>query len=699
MNWFPYPFVRACLPFILGILLCAHINIKIPYDFILLIAVVGIHHWAAHKKYTPFTLWRFGVVFNLTFFILGYILCFHANDLNDSNFYGHHLPEEKTILTGVINELPTEKNWMKLVLKVKTIKKDSSWKKHKGKLLIYLEPDSNSQKLSYGDEILIYSDPKPISPPNNPNAFDYQKFLKYKNIHYQGYVRIGEWQFLKNGQGNIILSTALKMRLIFLKTLRKHLTGDNEYAVGSALILGYKSDLSEEVRSAYSETGAIHVLAVSGLHVGIIYLFLGYFIRPMYADPPYKKYGKLAILLVSIWSFAILTGASPSVLRAATMFSFFIWGKYTWKFSFAYNTLAVSAFFLLLYNPFLIFQVGFQLSYAAVAGIIYFQNRLRLLWVSMNDIFYHIWQLTTVAISAQLTVLPLSLLYFHQVPVYFLLTGFVVVDAAFVILLLGIILLFLEILQISILANVVGIILNWIIWAVNSFIFLVQKLPYGLIENIYIGSFIALIMYFIIWEIARYWEDRKYSQLVWGGSFLLILSGWYAFQQYQNFNKKQIIVYDVGKESTLIDFVYNQKIISLTSSNISDKTLKYNVEGNRKSLGINNITVINIDSTQKCEFKNLLWKKPFVQFFDQRFAVLNTAVRSDTLPIKTDYVLLRNNPKIEVKELSEAFDFKNLISDASNKYWISENWKEACEKEDISFHDVKKDGAMIIDLD
>lgn len=690
--------VRACVPFIIGILLCAHFNVKIPYDFPLLIFTTGIFWWFARKSYAPYKLWRFGTFYVFTFMLLGYITCFHANDLNCKNFFGHQLSEEKIAIQGIVNEEPLEKNWTKVILKIDALQKDSIWEKYCGKLQIYIETDSNTQKLDYGDQIVIYTNPTEIAPPNNPHSFDQKRFLKYKNIHFQGFVRKNEWQILKTGQGNFLFAAAHSARKRFLKVLRKHLKGDNEYAVGSALILGYKIDLSEDIRAAYAETGAIHVLAVSGLHVGIIYLFLSYFIRPFYNDPAYKVYGKLVILLGSIWGFAILTGGSPSVLRAATMFSFFIYGKYLFKYSFAFNTLAVSAFFLLLIDPFLLFQVGFQLSYAAVAGIIYFQNRIRVLWISMNDILYHIWQLTTVSISAQLTVLPLSLFYFNQIPVYFLLTGFVVVDAAFVILALGIALLFLE-MTVPFLATYVGILLDWIIWGVNSFIFLVQKIPYGLLEGISISIFTAILMYLIIWQMGRFWEHKKGPQAIWGMSFLLIFSGFYAFKQFQNFDTKQIVVYDAGKENMIIDFIYDQKIISLTSGEITDKILKYNVEGNRKALKINEIQSINIDSIQEFKSSNLLWKKPFIQFFDQRIVVLENDVSSDTSRIKTDFVLLKNNPKIEIEKLNQVFHFKNLIADASNKFWKTEQWKTACEERNIDFHYIKKDGAMIVDLD
>ena len=227
----------------------------------------------------------------------------------------------------------------------------------------------------------------------NPHAFNFKKYWHHQNIHYQGFVKADHWQLLKRKQGNYIIDKALNTRNRFLQILKKNLSTENEYAVASALILGDKQSLDSDLKNAYSGTGAMHVLAVSGLHVGLVYLGLAFLLGLLKIKNWYWIFIRTTLIIISIWLFALLTGASPSVMRAATMFSFIIVGKSMRHHPSIYNTLAASAFCLLCFNPLLLMEVGFQLSYLAVSGIIYFQPKIYRWWIIDNPVGDYLWKL------------------------------------------------------------------------------------------------------------------------------------------------------------------------------------------------------------------------------------------------------------------------------------------------------------------
>ena len=299
-----------------------------------------------------------------------------------------------------------------------------------GKLLSYLEQSKEASQLRYGDQIYFSSKINPITAPLNPAAFNLKGYLNNRNFHYQTYLKTSDWILQDRDQGNFLIAFSIRTRDQLFTILQKHLPTDNELAVGAALILGKKDLLESETRMAYANTGAMHVLAVSGLHVGLIYVGISFLLGLF----PFKSstwvWIKTWIMVAGVWFFALLTGASPSVLRAATMFSFIIVGQAMRHHPSIYNTLAASAFFLLSIQPYMLFEVGFQLSYLAVIGIIYFQEKIYGQLYIANKLGDYIWKLTSVAIAAQLVTLPISLYYFHQFPVYFWLSGLVVIPAA-----------------------------------------------------------------------------------------------------------------------------------------------------------------------------------------------------------------------------------------------------------------------------
>jgi len=277
------------------------------------------------------------------------------------------------------------------------------------------------------------------------------------------------------------------------------------------------------------------------------------------------------------------------------------------------------------------------------------------------------------------------------------LTGFLVVFAATIILSLGLLLFALEF-TIPFLAEYIGMLLNEIITLLNQFIYLIHQLPYGVIDNISIGSTFLTLLYLTLLS-AIFW--LRFENKLWlkvASSILFASSIWYSVQQYQNYRTKEIIVYDAGKDNTIIDFIYNQKVISLVNSKVDDSKLNYTTTGNRNAYGINNIKTINLDSTDYYKNGVFIWQKPFIQFYDKKLMIVDSKIKNiSDYKTEIDLVLMRKNAKINIEELNQVIDYQQVIVDNSNNYWNSNKWKEDCKNQEITFND-SKNGAVILPI-
>ncbi|PTT04267.1 hypothetical protein DBR11_00010 [Pedobacter sp. HMWF019] len=286
--------------------------------------------------------------------------------------------------------------------------------------------------LKYGDILIVKAKYRAVAAPLLSSTFDFKSWLAMQNIYHQAYFKKEDIKPLKRNKGNPLISYALNLRKKQVDIYKKLIHDPQAYAVASTLILGYRSDLSPETLDAYAKTGTIHALSVSGMHVGIIYLVLNWILFFLNRTSSLLFLKALFIILI-IWFYALITGFSPSVLRSAIMITVLILSKTLHKKTNSYNILGFSAFCILLYEPFLLFDIGFQLSYLSVFGLIWLQPKI-CKWFSFKFIWMNrFWSILAMSLSAQLTTFPLSIYYFHQFPVYFLFSNlFIMMPAALI---------------------------------------------------------------------------------------------------------------------------------------------------------------------------------------------------------------------------------------------------------------------------
>lgn len=504
INWKRVPFVRILLAFGLGLYLAAQ-GLALPLSYIrpLLLGLGLLLFPLAWQRYSYQWRWFFGASWFLWLLLFGQLRYQTAQEWAHPHHFRLQLQEQPQWLIGEVLNFPKTGKRQRVKLAVKALQDSSGhWKSVRGHSWAYFPLDSSAVLLP-GTWLKLKSRLQPIAPPGNPFAFDYRAYSANQQVYHQAYVAADNWQIIPAPSLSWRKPLA-EWRLQLLQVFEDCIPNTDAQAILSALTLGYKEDLSSEIRQAYAQSGAMHVLAVSGLHVGLVAGVFGLLLSRLRMRQRLKHRFRFVVLLLALWLFALLTGAAASVLRATCMFSFVLLGQLLRRPLNIYNSLAVSAFVLLCWSPNLLFEVGFQLSYSAVIGIITFQRDLQNCWYPRWRIVRAAWVLCTVSIAAQLGTLGFSLYYFHQFPSYFWLSGLIVIPLATVLLPMGLALLLLA--SVSPIRQLLSNLLQWLLELQNQLIALLGQLPYPVVEGFWLSPLGVLLLYaciFGIWYAAQ----------------------------------------------------------------------------------------------------------------------------------------------------------------------------------------------------
>lgn len=423
-----------------------------------------------------------------------------------------------------------------------------------------------------GDRFIMRCSFKSIPGPDNPYQFDYQQFLSYQGIHFQTFV---------NNPNNIINtntnSASFIQKLAFqgtsnLKRLFKENIEDTvALAVTESLIFGYKEDIPKELVNSYSRTGTLHVLAVSGMHVAVVFLLLA----KLFSFLDKIKNGvwiKTIFILLSIWGYCVLTGLAPSILRAGLMISLIIVGKSLSRHYNIYNIIALSAFIILCINPYWIFNVGFQLSFAAVLGIIYFQQFLLPLFVPKNFVFKEIWNILIITLCAQIATFPLSLFYFNQFPNYFLFSNLIIIPLTTLIIYSGTAMVLFS--KIPILLNLFSLFTEKMVLLTNDIVAKIEDLPYSLTDGIKINMIQVFLIYVLIFFLLDWYKSFNQKSIFIGLAVLAIIIGISSYDKIIMQNKHSIVYFNAPKFK-LILISDGKRSVLLSKIPTADKEMNY----------------------------------------------------------------------------------------------------------------------------
>ncbi|MCY1719742.1 ComEC/Rec2 family competence protein [Prolixibacteraceae bacterium Z1-6] len=532
------PFLRIALAFAIGVLIGSYIKVS-PNILLTALLLTLLILLIINNKYSYFLASAFGFFVHLLFLILGTIVFTNYN--TEPYFF------EKGISVGTILERPQEKqNSYKSIIEITAVKTGNSISRTNEKVLVYFAKSERVKSLKPGDQISTNTSPEVIKNYGNPYEFDYKRYLKNKRIYRQVYLNDRNWKLTNHSSVTLPVKAEI-LREKLLKIYHNQNLGSNETEILSALTLGYKRDLDPETKRVFSAAGAMHVLAVSGLHVGIIFMVFN-FIFGFLKKHKTGRYIFVLFAIVLLWFYAFITGLSPSVLRAATMFSIVIIGDNMNRRANIYNSLSASALFLLLINPNNLFEVGFQLSYSAVFGIVYLYPKLEKLFPVKNKLLKFFWDLVCVSIAAQIATFPLTSFYFNQFPTFFWLTNIVIIPAITLLIPLGISMLLFS--QIAFISSGLAFLVKWMIKTVYFVLQFIESLPYSTTDiSLYPVELFLLLTFMFFTFILIKTKQTTYLKLAFTALLFFSISVLQAnFSQQRS---REIIVFNNPKNPTV----------------------------------------------------------------------------------------------------------------------------------------------------
>ncbi|WMJ72915.1 ComEC/Rec2 family competence protein [Cytophagaceae bacterium ABcell3] len=545
MNlWTSYPFLRYLLFFIPGIIvgLTIDIGITVPLACLLLSFIVFVlirFNWknSMHLNTTQILV---GSAIAVIIFSTGACIAWFSDHQNHPS----HIIHQQNIngyTAKIISQEGESGKFYKYIAEARSILNDDTILQTRGKIILYVFKNNTSEKLRKNALVLIKGSPEQVPPPSNPGTFDYRKYLWTKNIYQQHYVfpkTIKNWGY---DEDKNLYDLSYKLRKHLLNTLQTKFKDPKNYSVASALLLGDKSLLPSELRNAYASAGAMHILAVSGLHVGIIMLCISFLLSGL-PETPLGKSLKALIVIGLLWTYAFITGLSPSVLRAVTMLSFLQLGITFFRSSSVLNNIGMSAFVLLIINPLNLLHIGFQLSYAAVTAIVTLHPLLFNAFTSRFWLVNKSWETISVSLAAQTGTLVPCLFYFNQFPVYFLLTNLLITLPVFVTVFIGFL-----ILVVSLFWQLSSFFydgLEYLIICLNFIIENIEKLPGSLLSNIYLTPTEAFLGLGFLITTCFFVYNKKFIFIKYAAILCAALISFRGISHYINAQQKGIIVWD-----------------------------------------------------------------------------------------------------------------------------------------------------------
>lgn len=699
MFWSTRPFVRILLFLMTGILLGYYVPLTLSLNFyliligvlvlFLLLAILGITKNRSFKYQ-----WVQGLIIGLMLTLTG-ILMVTLRMSSDSQFI---IETTNSFNAEVVNDpMPTQQS-VKMILKVHPFSAKES-KEPAVRIIAFLEKDENSEELKYGDQLVFQGRVSHPREPMNPGEFDYKKYLALNGIHYSVFIAGNKWQYLGYEPQNIFKKVAGQLRNYLLNALQENGLGDRNFAVAAAILLGYDNLMDRELEQDFVTAGAMHILCVSGLHVGVIYLVFNLLLGFLRKNR-IQQITKAILLLMLVWAYAMLTGLSPSVQRASVMISIFIIGNAMNRQRDAYNTLAASAFLLLLVNPLLIFNVGFQLSYSAVLGILTFHRPLYVLLYFKNSIMDKMWSVTVLSVAAQLGTFPLAAHYFHFFPTYFWLTNLLIFPLSFLIIVVG--MAFISVSWLPWIPKLVGLVLSGLVYILNQIVGLVKYLPYHGINDLFFPWPKVWLVYLFIVLVFLMLSKKNIRMTIPVLSVVLVLLSLETVHKYNILKQKRIVVYYMNKSSAY-DFIRGENHLFLLDSISlnSDKSLDYFLINSRLDWGLET----NQASLETPNIENsigLYYDVDFAAFGDFKIAIvdgMSTLCPANQRKIKLDAVFVKGKKSLKINKLQTCFEVNHIILDASVPYWKSKKIKEESESLDVNIYNVKKEGAYIFELE
>ncbi len=677
ISYSKYPFLRLLIAFIAGIVLNEFLpaTISIYLLFLLIIpvflfSVLAPKKIRLHHKKTVYL----GLSLQLFFFVLGF---------GDAHFHSRKVKvvdlENADGVICRITQTPVAKTRSyKSEAYVQSALIGGNWIDIRKKMIIYT-PLSDQAFWKYDDIVFLRSNIARPKSPANPHQFNYKKYLEKKEIFYQTYVKQEDFRIVGEDHHFTLDDFAEASVQYTRHVFHSMIPDENLSSIATALLVGYQEELDPETKTSFSRVGAMHILAVSGLHVGIIFLLLSKILFPLDRNK-YTRVLKAFILIAFLWGYALIAGFSPSIVRASLMFtllipiiSFQVQGN-------AYNNISSSAFLLLFWQPAYLFDVGFQLSYIAVFGIIYLYPYMRKWFDSKYWLLNQIWQLTAVSLAATFFTTPIVLYYFGQFPLSFLISNLIAVPLSTLIIYVGIAaLIFFKVPGLSML---LGKLLYGLLWVLDISIDWIETLPYSYLDHLLINRWQAVLIYLLLFSTVFYFQYRKVLYVRVGLIILCLFTITLIYRRFEILQHREIYVYNLNKTS-YIEYVSGHEAINVLNKPLTDLDFGLFIRTNHQHQGIFH----RVDQHEDVEL-NL----PGFQIRETRFFFIEGFIPRSENILTTDYLVLSNLKYLDTDLLKEQFRFKKVILLNNHPVKKIKKFKELLAEENIDFYSIADEG-------
>lgn len=661
--WTKAPFLRLLAAFIVGIVMQWQLQLPISTLSIggaaAVVMLVIYHLLNMAMRFRLRTL--VGVAVSLLLIVLGAFVVWKKDIRNHTQWFGHQYNESTTLVLR-LDEPPVEKpNSFKAFASVIGLHHRKSLQPVEGRVILYFKKDSSIKHLAYGSIITTSRPLQAIRNAGNPGGFNYQRYCLFQGITHQVYLTTTDFTPARLNHSASFRQFIFNTRKRVLAILQQYIAGDKEAGLAQALLIGYKDDLDKNLVQSYTNTGVVHVIAISGLHLGLIYWLLLLLTKPMGRNR-WSKWLRLLTILTGLWVFAILAGAQASVVRSAVMFSVIATGEALSKRSSILNTLALSAFGLLCYNPFWLWDVGFQLSYAALLSIVLFFQPIYNWFDFQNKAIDFVWKLNAVTLAAQVLTLPLSIYHFHQVPTLFLLSNMVAVPLSSLILLGEILLCAVS--WLPAVAVWLGLLLRKLIEWMNRYVEHIDGVSFAVWD----GLSINFLQFFFITGFAVafcFWWMEKRKTLLWtAAACLLAFSIFRSYSFIQAQQQRKLIVYNVPKRKA-IDIINGRTCVFIGDDQLmlDDFTRNFHIQPSRV---LHRVDSLNTSHQNLTTFT----------FGGKRVSLIDEQQDLPVLPHDVDVLVLSKNPKLYLTKLTEVIKPGQIIIDGSVPQWKARLWKK-----------------------
>jgi competence protein ComEC len=701
------PFVRLVIPLLSG--LTAGMHIKMPFSLMPVIAcvlasffiiIILIARLSGNYKYRLL----FGFSINTFIVISGVVLA--QSKLNRNEKIVERVKSSEYFICRVVDRTVTKPGSVKVPLRIISYKDGESWKKCNVRMLAYFAGDGNTDSLTGGDIIIMMTGPREIINTGNPDEFDYAKFRKLKGFIFQSFPGPGTWKRIGHREGLKTYASTMRDKLLGL--YKKYGINGYEYAVISAFTLGYRDALNPNIRKSFASAGAMHFIAVSGLHVGIIFYILNIVLRVPRRIKWLKGF-KIALIIVILWFYALIAGLSPSVIRATVMFTVIQAGISLKRPVNIYNVLAATAYFMLLSDPAQISDKGFQLSFISVLGIVFFQPRLYRLLLFKNPLLDRIWALFTASLAAQTVVMPAVILYFHQLPVFGWLTNILIIIPVALSIYLSVLLFIFSWSEWTacLIAAAINVLLKFIKICITS----VERIPFAAIENIRSSPLITILLYIVIISLGMIiiFRNRLFVKVL-VLCAISLLSVHFGRNCYIS-RQKKIVIFNI-KRITAINFIEGKYSCVLTDADTEKGSLYLNnaaynywlnsgVAGRNRIININEVRLksAGIDIISRLHIHSL-YGNIMINFRGTRLLLLY----NDELPkhiynkkFKIDYLVIAHDYRPGDNTMQYLSCIDNIIVDSSNNTETGRIWTDKCRLHGITCKVISLEGALEID--